>query len=159
MNCSQYELLHVIKNSDQNAQEMCTLLLGENCSNQTLNKQAIWEVPLPPVNQKVKTVNHNSQEAKTVEINSHYINEKPQLKVLQITDIHYDPKYKEGALADCKEPLCCRDKPRVSKFRKLSNSSLAGKYGDYRHCDTPMITIDSMIDHIKKEHKVGNLIK
>lgn len=30
------------------------------------------------------------------------------LVIIQITDIHYDPYYREGANAVCGEPACCR---------------------------------------------------
>lgn len=31
------------------------------------------------------------------------------LNIVQITDTHYDPKYKEGSNAVCFEPACCRE--------------------------------------------------
>lgn len=31
------------------------------------------------------------------------------LVIVQITDIHYDPYYREGANAVCGEPACCRE--------------------------------------------------
>lgn len=32
------------------------------------------------------------------------------LVIVQITDTHYDPHYREGANAVCGEPACCREK-------------------------------------------------
>ena len=56
-----------------------------------------------------------------------------------------------GAKADCDEPLCCR----------LSSGPIpprphlgAGLWGDYRKCDTPKKTMESLLHHISKQHKV-----
>ena len=34
-------------------------------------------------------------------------NGNPYLKVLHLTDIHYDPSYREGTAAVCEAPICC----------------------------------------------------
>lgn len=40
---------------------------------------------------------------------------KRTLRMLHLTDIHYDPKYKAGSSAVCEEPTCCRGVSRASK--------------------------------------------
>ena len=32
-----------------------------------------------------------------------------KIKMIQMTDIHYDLEYKEGSSVECTKPLCCRD--------------------------------------------------
>jgi len=72
------------------------------------------------------------------------------LQVLHLTDIHYDPEYKAGSLADCNEPICCRD----NLLSKASASAGAGYWSDYRNCDTPKHLILNSFEHIKKTHKL-----
>jgi len=71
------------------------------------------------------------------------------LQVLHLTDIHYDPEYKVGSLADCDEPICCRD-----ELQGGSSAPGAGYWSDYRHCDTPKHLILNAFEHIKKTHKL-----
>ncbi|TDG49237.1 hypothetical protein AWZ03_004326 [Drosophila navojoa] len=67
--------------------------------------------------------------------------------VLHLTDIHYDPEYKSGGLAECKEPMCCRDDLPAD-----ANTTGAGHWSDYRDCDTPKHLIVNAFEQIKKEH-------
>lgn len=41
----------------------------------------------------------------------------PYLKVLHLTDIHYDPNYREGSSAVCDAPLCCSKESGQLGFR------------------------------------------
>lgn len=61
--------------------------------------------------------------------------------LLLLADTHYDPYYAEGSNADCNEPLCCR----LTNGRPLTPAAAAGKWGDYRKCDTPKRTVDHMV--------------
>lgn len=70
---------------------------------------------------------------------------------MHISDTHYDPHYVEGSNADCNEPLCCR----ITNGRPLTPNSAAGKWGDYRKCDSPKRTVDHMLDHIADTHTVS----
>ncbi|KAI5640562.1 calcineurin-like phosphoesterase domain-containing protein [Phthorimaea operculella] len=72
----------------------------------------------------------------------------PTIKVLQLSDTHFDPYYEEGANADCNEPLCCR--PTSGPVLKPGDG--AGRWGDYRKCDTPKRTIEHMLKHIADTH-------
>lgn len=55
-----------------------------------------------------------------------------------------------GANAECNEPLCCR----ASNGPALTPGGGAGRWGDYRKCDTPKRTIDHMLKHIADTHTV-----
>ncbi|CAG2059286.1 unnamed protein product, partial [Timema podura] len=69
------------------------------------------------------------------------------LTVLQVTDIHHDPKYATGTNTHCGEPLCCRkDSPA---FRRKKNG--AGYWGDYQ-CDLPFHFVDKMLREIVHKH-------
>jgi len=75
----------------------------------------------------------------------------PTFKVLHLSDTHFDPYYQEGTNADCKEPLCCR----LTNGPALSAQTAAGRWGDYRKCDTPRRTVDHMLQHISSTHPVS----
>ncbi|XP_012257111.2 sphingomyelin phosphodiesterase-like [Athalia rosae] len=70
------------------------------------------------------------------------------IKIVQISDFHYDPKYEPYGNADCREPTCCR------KGQNTTNTSgkVAGYWGDYNDCDVPWHAIVNIIDQIK-EHE------
>ncbi|XP_037951691.1 sphingomyelin phosphodiesterase 1 [Teleopsis dalmanni] len=71
------------------------------------------------------------------------------LKILHLTDIHFDPEYKSGSLAECPEPLCCRNTPE-----NIDVDKQAGYWSDYRDCDSPLHMIEDAFDHIKETHEV-----
>ncbi|XP_031848043.1 sphingomyelin phosphodiesterase 1 [Nomia melanderi] len=78
------------------------------------------------------------------------INEKKtnkEFKVLQITDIHYDPLYEPRGNSHCGEPVCCR-----KGQNKTNINALAGFWGDYESCDTPWHAIIDALTHIKQTH-------
>ncbi|KOC60419.1 Sphingomyelin phosphodiesterase, partial [Habropoda laboriosa] len=58
------------------------------------------------------------------------------------------PPQEEGANADCNEPLCCR----LTNGAPQSSASAAGRWGDYRKCDTPKRTVEHMLKHIVDTH-------
>uniref|UniRef100_A0A1L8EJC3 Sphingomyelin phosphodiesterase n=1 Tax=Haematobia irritans TaxID=7368 RepID=A0A1L8EJC3_HAEIR len=72
------------------------------------------------------------------------------LKILHLTDIHHDPLYEPGALAECDEPMCCQRHKDVAQ----GTSKAAGFWGDYRDCDLPWQTVDNAFTHIKETHKI-----
>lgn len=71
-------------------------------------------------------------------------------KVLHLSDTHFDPYYEEGTNAACNEPLCCR----LTNGPAKNVADKAGRWGDYRRCDTPKRTIDHMFQHISSTHPV-----
>ncbi len=75
------------------------------------------------------------------------------LKVLQISDIHFDPKYEAGMPADCTDLLCCRD--NSISANGAENMIPAGEYGTVTKCDIPYKTVISFFDEVLgdgKEH-------
>lgn len=74
------------------------------------------------------------------------------LTIIHITDIHIDLKYKKGALAVCDDFACCRDYPQ--KDDEINSTLLAGYWGDFRGCDTPLNAIEDAFEQIRKQHKV-----
>lgn len=75
----------------------------------------------------------------------------PRFKVLQLSDTHVDPHYREGALADCELPLCCRATSGVAAAGKRT----AGRWGDYGRCDAPVALLENALQHIAKTHPVS----
>lgn len=75
------------------------------------------------------------------------------IKILQITDIHYDPLYEPNGNSHCDEPTCCR------KGQNITNTSgkTAGYWGDYNDCDSPWHAVVDTLDHMKNVHTVGNI--
>ncbi|XP_032682117.1 sphingomyelin phosphodiesterase 1-like [Odontomachus brunneus] len=71
------------------------------------------------------------------------------INIVQITDLHYDPKYEPYGNSECGEPACCR------KGQNDTNASgkLAGFWGDYNYCDTPWHAVIDALYHIKETHK------
>ena len=64
----------------------------------------------------------------------------PQIKMLQITDIHLDTKYIENGSVFCDEPVCCRTP--ASKYSRIKS----GKFGYVGRCDTNIDLLYSLID-------------
>jgi len=57
-----------------------------------------------------------------------------------------------GSLAECGEPLCCRNNSWYAN--DMDKSESAGFWGDYRNCDIPVWTVENMFEHISKHEKV-----
>lgn len=72
------------------------------------------------------------------------------MNIVQITDIHYDPKYEPFGNAYCNEPTCCREGQNDTNI----SGKLAGYWGDYNHCDTPWHAVVDVLDHIRATHQV-----
>ena len=63
-----------------------------------------------------------------------------KLKLLQMTDLHYDLHYLENAKVDCSLPLCCRE-PAKKKAKKIS-----GYFGYEGKCDLSPKLFKNFID-------------
>lgn len=61
--------------------------------------------------------------------------------------------FSSGSNAECNEPLCCR----LTNGPAASPGGGAGRWGDYRKCDTPKRTVDHMLKHIADTHTVSVL--
>jgi len=76
---------------------------------------------------------------------------------LQIPDLHWDPQYVAGSVANCGEPVCCR--PYDNNHTYSDPVVYGGKYGIANEsilCDTPLSVITSMLDYIADEIIVNN---
>uniref|UniRef100_UPI00359018B4 sphingomyelin phosphodiesterase isoform X2 n=1 Tax=Myxine glutinosa TaxID=7769 RepID=UPI00359018B4 len=126
-----HDVLTVLARSLLSPRSACGLLLGDSCghwnggaSNWTVRFPG---VPKPPVRPPVPPPPGT-----------------PVDRILFITDVHWDAAYKEGTNAECGEPLCCREGDGLPAPGAVG----AGYWGDYRKCDVPMRTIESMLQHI-----------
>lgn len=130
-------MIFVLKQINLGPSQICSFVIGDACDD-AYNPQHEWEVAFPPVNKPPIQPPIPPTEG------------APTFKVLHISDTHYDPYYQEGANADCNEPLCCR----LTNGAPLTASGAAGRWGDYRKCDTPKRTVDHMLKHITDTHAV-----
>ncbi|XP_063982405.1 sphingomyelin phosphodiesterase-like [Diachasmimorpha longicaudata] len=129
------EVIYILRKVDMTPREICSFIMGDQCY-YVATPSHEWEVSLPLVKKPVvQPLIPPKKGGRT-------------LKVLHISDTHYDPYYEEGANAECGDPLCCR----VSSEAPASPSGRAGKWGDYRKCDTPKRTLDHMLQHIQNTH-------
>ncbi|EDW77128.2 uncharacterized protein Dwil_GK22200 [Drosophila willistoni] len=131
------ELIYVLKRVNLTPDELCSFVIGDGCSD-VYNPYHEWEVIFPPVPKPPRLADLPIP-----------LEAAPFFKVLHISDTHYDPHYVEGSNAECNEPLCCR----LSSGRPANPNAAAGKWGDYRKCDTPKRTVDNMLAHIAETHK------
>ena len=65
------------------------------------------------------------------------------IRILQLTDIHMDRKYKEGTPVECGMIICCREGVG------MNGSGSAGRYGEYK-CDLPIATLDLLMDQLRQ---------
>lgn len=69
--------------------------------------------------------------------------EKP-IKILQITDLHYDELYQVGSNAECGEPVCCGP----DQGTPADGVEGAGTWGDYRTCDMPWYIVENLMKQV-----------
>jgi len=122
-----------LKNSELKASDYCDIALGCKTSPNPLITWNITlpQVPKPPV---VPPVPPKPDAGK--------------LRILQLTDIHIDFEYQPGAVADCLDPLCCRNQSTPPSHYANPNTTGAGFWGDYRSCDIPFWTVENMFQYI-----------
>ncbi|CAF0818783.1 unnamed protein product [Brachionus calyciflorus] len=80
---------------------------------------------------------------------------KSSIRILQLTDIHIDYEYTPFSLADCDQPLCCRNTSTSTRYN-ISNGikeKLAGYWGSYKPCGLPPWTIENLFDHLENNEK------
>lgn len=69
----------------------------------------------------------------------------PKLRIVHISDLHMDPLYAEGSVANCNEPLCCRSWSTTQS----ETVTYSGKWGAAEgSCDLPQVTLESMLQYI-----------
>lgn len=129
------EILYVIRKLDMTPDEICGFVIGDICG-VPFSKEHQWRVAFPPIPKP-------SVQQPTLPIEG-----APTLKVLHLSDTHYDPDYEAGTNNNCGDPLCCRRTSGKPKSRK----DRAGYWGDYGKCDTPRRLIESMNENIAYLH-------
>jgi len=132
------EVLTVFDTAVVTPGDICGTILGPSCA-KAGTAYGPWNVTFPkPTRSRTEFRNRvrNFEATGTVS------------KVLQISDTHVDPIYMEGANTKCGEPLCCRKTDGLAP----KGVTPAGKFG-YYNCDTPVVTLDNLFQHIKDYHK------
>ncbi|EEB20402.1 sphingomyelin phosphodiesterase, putative [Pediculus humanus corporis] len=127
-------LTTIVDKTNKTSNHVCQFLLNYKCGNENF-PESQWNVTLPPT--KKPPLMKPSPVPDSVK----------KLKVLHLTDTHWDTKYEEGTWAECRLPLCCR-KENVLPDGKATK---AGKYGGWK-CDIPEETFDDMLRHVVKQH-------
>lgn len=128
-----------MRHADMSPSQICQQFFGEECE-AGYHEKHTWGLSLPKKTKRARKISRKSPE-KNARI----------LKVLQITDIHYDKFYQPGSESDCDMPACCRGSVG---YPAKSLLTAAGKWGDYRKCDSPSRLIENAFEHISKTHKV-----
>lgn len=67
-----------------------------------------------------------------------------KLRMLQLSDFHYDQYYEPGSDAQCGEWVCCRG----DKLPPDSKKARAGFWGDYHICDSPGRLAENLLQQI-----------
>ncbi|XP_055686656.1 sphingomyelin phosphodiesterase-like [Lutzomyia longipalpis] len=78
-------------------------------------------------------------------------NSPNDIKIVQVSDPHYDPNYQEGTSAVCGEPVCCRSDQPLPPGSPASDA--AGYWGDLRDCDSPFRAVQNAFQHIRSQHQ------
>ncbi|EDS37466.1 sphingomyelin phosphodiesterase [Culex quinquefasciatus] len=70
------------------------------------------------------------------------------IKIIHLTDLHYDPHYRTGYNAVCGEPCCCREEQGIPE----NPAEGAGEWGDYRDCDSPWKAVEDAVQEAGRRH-------
>ncbi|XP_055380950.1 sphingomyelin phosphodiesterase-like [Condylostylus longicornis] len=143
-------IIHIIRQRPElTAEQICgTMLQGAACV--APGDHFNWKLNIAP---KAKVSNDVAIKPKS-EIPEYTQNEK--IKILHLTDVHYDPNYRQGALAVCEEPMCCIADP--SDVNSTPKENLAGRWSDYRDCDVPWEMYVDSLQQIADRHKDIDII-
>lgn len=76
------------------------------------------------------------------------------LKIIHITDIHFDNNYLVGGLANCANPICCRRSDGLAS----NPADQAGRWADYRSCNIPWETVENTFRRIREAHPDADMI-
>lgn len=123
----------VLKMTPLNFLEVCGQLLGHKACNLDAKPFTKWDIQLP---NKSKPLS----KPQTPKLDN------PTVRILHLTDIHYDPLYTEGAKVVCPYPICCRRENGMAGFKMEA----AGKFGHSNYCDLPKATLVSLFKHLSK---------
>ncbi|KAF5302364.1 hypothetical protein FQA39_LY10403 [Lamprigera yunnana] len=127
---------YIIKRSRVTSERVCSIVLQEyDCID---NSTEDWTINIPSPPSQTDSVDNYKEET---------FEAKP-FKVLQLTDLHYDPNYRPNSNANCGEPVCCQ-----KGSTPATPEDAAGYWGDYRHCDLPWHAFVDALNHIVTEHQ------
>lgn len=129
------EVIEIAKRVKISSADICYSLLGEVCEEAVGHS---WNITLPTI---------PKPPLKSVPLPNDNVS---KLKILHLTDTHFDPYYLVGSNADCPEPMCCRDS---GGLRNLSFTA-AGKWGSFK-CDVPKRMLEHLLDFISQTHNVS----
>jgi sphingomyelin phosphodiesterase len=120
--------LHIIDHYPVRSGRICGLLLQSyGCPNEGVFN---WSVELPG-GESVERVSHKGG----------------SFRILQLSDVHYDPNYTPYGNADCGEPVCCQgDQGEGSSVEKR-----CGFWTDYRDADVPWHLIEETARQVKTQ--------
>lgn len=132
-------ILYILDNKpDLTAQRACAIYFQfKNCSDPSPNN---WSIDIPP--------KKDFGPPKKVPSSLEGSNAK-SLRLLHLTDFHYDPDYVVGSNAVCSAPLCCQKDSGAVK----APEDAAGYWGDYRVCDIPWHSVLNVLAQINKQHR------
>ncbi|RZC42784.1 sphingomyelin phosphodiesterase-like [Asbolus verrucosus] len=127
-------VLYIIDNKkDLTSQRVCAISFqAKGCKDPQENK---WSIDIS----RHKTSSHLT----------HRHNSASPLKILHLTDFHYDPSYKPGNNAKCDVPLCCEE----SNGPPAKPQDAAGYWGDYRVCDMPWHSVTDFMKYVTTYHR------
>ncbi|XP_022691550.1 sphingomyelin phosphodiesterase-like [Varroa jacobsoni] len=149
-------------------EESCTLVFGPSCGtlsseyhNWSINSNELTPsvsedstaqtatVALDPVVLFFEELQHIANEKNQIDQTSYEGEQKIRANdesygILHISDTHFDPEYAVGSLANCSEPLCCQK----ASGTPANPAEGAKPWGDYRRCDLPQQTFESMLEHV-----------
>jgi hypothetical protein len=77
-----------------------------------------------------------------------------ELKILHFSDPHYDPHYTINSFANCPEPVCCRRASGIAP----NPVDRAGRWGDYRDCDSPWEVVEDALRAARRQHPDVDLV-
>ncbi|XP_035688596.1 sphingomyelin phosphodiesterase-like isoform X2 [Branchiostoma floridae] len=129
----QHEIVTIIGQTPLSSAEVCGLVVSD-CSG-PYDPTKFWKVTLPNTPKPPVTPPKPPKPG------------APVSRVLFLSDVHVDLLYKPGANAYCGEYLCCRANSPAGK----EGPKPAGKWGDYRYCDTPLWTLENLLQHLAQK--------
>ncbi|XP_004207961.1 sphingomyelin phosphodiesterase isoform X1 [Hydra vulgaris] len=115
--------------------DICNWVFGSSCGN-PVEFFPSWNISIPEKMSKTISKDFPQNIVETV-------------KVIQITDIHLDKDYMEGSKVDCGRPLCCRKEDGQAGVNETS----APKWGYAGYCDSNVLMVNSMFEHMATVHK------
>jgi sphingomyelin phosphodiesterase len=124
-------VIEVLRHSPLTTHEICGVAF--ECMRQADIPALRWNVTFPsPTKASLSSSQLTNERSSSI----------PVLSILHLADLHIDPQYKPNSNANCGRPLCCRDgTPKAGEAG-------AGFWGDYRTCDLPVWTAESMLKYI-----------